>query len=124
MEDFIEPNFIKAGDTRLLINGNPPLVDCRVIAESNYQRLIHASQQNEALQAEIEKLRRFNLNQDDRWRIGYERLESENEALKTEIERLNERLDKDINALLHLGMAKDEQIERLKNIIKDGKLGN
>jgi hypothetical protein len=46
------------------------------------------------------------------------------EALQAEIERLKKRLDKDINALLHLGMVKDEQIERLKNIIKDGKLGN
>jgi DNA repair exonuclease SbcCD ATPase subunit len=53
-----------------------------------------------------------------------EHASQQTEALQAEIERLKERLDKDINALLHLGMAKDEQIERLKNIIKDGKLGN
>jgi uncharacterized radical SAM superfamily protein len=40
------------------------------------------------------------------------------EALQAEIERLKERHEKDITALLHLGMVKDEQIERLKNIIK------
>jgi hypothetical protein len=35
----VEPILIKAGDTRLLINGNPPLVDCRVVAEERYQSL-------------------------------------------------------------------------------------
>jgi hypothetical protein len=55
---------------------------------------------------------------------GYKHASQQTEALQAEIERLNERLDKDINALLHLGMVKDEQIQRLKNIIKDGKLGN
>jgi hypothetical protein len=53
-----------------------------------------------------------------------EHASQQTEALQAEIERLKKRLDKDINALLHLGMVKDEQIERLKNIIKDGKLGN
>jgi hypothetical protein len=54
----------------------------------------------------------------------YKHASQQTEALQAEIERLKKRLDKDINALLHLGMVKDEQIERLKNIIKDGKLGN
>ena len=31
---------IKAGDKRLLINGVPPKVDCRVVAEDNYQEIL------------------------------------------------------------------------------------
>lgn len=34
------PILIKAGDTRLLINGQPPLVDCRVVAEEYYESII------------------------------------------------------------------------------------
>jgi hypothetical protein len=40
-----EPLLIKAGDTRVLINGNPLLVDARIVAEEYYQRLLAASQQ-------------------------------------------------------------------------------
>jgi len=41
----IEPMPIKAGDKRLLLNGKRPLVDCRVIAEQNYQDLVDIKQQ-------------------------------------------------------------------------------
>ena len=37
---FIEPTKIKAGDKKLKINGAPPKVDCRIIAEQGYQLLI------------------------------------------------------------------------------------
>jgi hypothetical protein len=40
-----DPILIKAGDTRVLINGNPLLVDARIVAEEYYQRLLVASQQ-------------------------------------------------------------------------------
>lgn len=35
----IEPILIKAGDDRILVKGSPLEVDCRVIAEDNYQEL-------------------------------------------------------------------------------------
>jgi 2',3'-cyclic-nucleotide 2'-phosphodiesterase (5'-nucleotidase family) len=50
--------------------------------------------------------------------FGYIDASQQTEQLQAEIERLKERHEKDITALLHLGMVKDEQIERLKNIIK------
>jgi hypothetical protein len=53
---FIEPKAIKAGDLRVLANGHPIEVDYRIISEDNYQLLFHASQQTEALQAEIEQM--------------------------------------------------------------------
>lgn len=34
-----EPIFIKKGDSRVLLNGEPPKADCRVISEENYQSL-------------------------------------------------------------------------------------
>lgn len=34
-----EPIMIEAGDTTLRINGQPPLVRCRVISEDNYAML-------------------------------------------------------------------------------------
>jgi hypothetical protein len=37
----IEPILLKAGDERLNINGQPPKVDCRVIAEDQYQKLLN-----------------------------------------------------------------------------------
>ena len=36
----IEPILIKAGDTRVLLNGHPPKVDCRVVSEENYKQLL------------------------------------------------------------------------------------
>jgi hypothetical protein len=36
----IEPILIKAGDKRILINGFPPQVDCRVLAEEFYKQLL------------------------------------------------------------------------------------
>ena len=39
-EQTAEPILLKAGDTRLLINGYPPKVDCRVVAEEYYQSLL------------------------------------------------------------------------------------
>ena len=38
--DYTDPIPVKRGDIRLLLNGRPPLVDCRVISEDNYQYLI------------------------------------------------------------------------------------
>ena len=38
--EHIPPILIKAGHTGLLINGHPPLVDCRLIAEEEYQLLL------------------------------------------------------------------------------------
>lgn len=35
-EQTTEPILIKAGDTRVLINGHPPLVDCRIVAEEKW----------------------------------------------------------------------------------------
>lgn len=34
------PILIKAGDDRVKINGQPPLVDCRILAEQNYQAMM------------------------------------------------------------------------------------
>lgn len=34
-----KPKLIKAGDERVLLNGEPPKVDCRVVAEELYQRM-------------------------------------------------------------------------------------
>lgn len=38
-KDHMTPEPIKAGDRRVLLNGRPPRVDCRVIAEEEYQLL-------------------------------------------------------------------------------------
>lgn len=35
-----EPIFLKAGDKKVMINGAPVPVDCRVISEANYQLLM------------------------------------------------------------------------------------
>jgi len=35
----IEPEFIKAGDERVLVNGRPLQVDYRIISEDNYRQL-------------------------------------------------------------------------------------
>lgn len=37
MKKHIPPIPIKAGDPKVKIQGDPPLVDCRVIAEEEYQ---------------------------------------------------------------------------------------
>ena len=34
-----KPKLIKAGNTSVLINGNPPLVDIRIVAEDLYKKL-------------------------------------------------------------------------------------
>lgn len=34
-----KPKLIKAGDERVFLNGEPPKVDCRVVAEELYQRM-------------------------------------------------------------------------------------
>lgn len=44
-KEFIEPVPIKAGNTRLLLNGKPIKVDCRLIAEEGYQMLKEAYDQ-------------------------------------------------------------------------------
>lgn len=36
-----KPILIKAGDKTVLLNGNPPRVDCRVVAESYYQDMLN-----------------------------------------------------------------------------------
>lgn len=54
MENFTEPELIKAGDMRLKLGHGsvPPLVDCRVIAEQGYQKLYKmATQKDELLKA-------------------------------------------------------------------------
>jgi hypothetical protein len=38
----IEPIPIKAGSKKVLLNGCPPKVDCRVISEENYAELMRA----------------------------------------------------------------------------------
>ena len=45
MKDFIEPILIKAGDDRVLLGQfkQPPKVDCRVISEDQYQKLVKES---------------------------------------------------------------------------------
>ena len=50
-----KPLLIKAGDKKVLLNGTAPLVDCRVVAEENYQKLIAKSQMNEQVKQLIEK---------------------------------------------------------------------
>ena len=44
------PILLKAGDRRVLINGHPPLLDCRVVAESTFQQL-----EKESMPAEIQR---------------------------------------------------------------------
>lgn len=48
-----EPIPIKAGDKRILINGCPPMVDCRIVAEERYQ---YTAAEITALKAEVERL--------------------------------------------------------------------
>ncbi len=53
---FTEPELIKAGDTRLKLGvlGQPPLVDCRVIAEANYQTLLSEIKEKDLIIKELE----------------------------------------------------------------------
>lgn len=44
-----EPILIKAGDTALKIGCEPPGVDCRVVAEDYYQRMIKKIEQRDEL---------------------------------------------------------------------------
>lgn len=39
-KESVEPILLQAGDTRLLINGRPPLVLCRVVSEEKYQAIL------------------------------------------------------------------------------------
>jgi len=43
LKKFISPLLTKAGDERVLINGVPPKVDCRIVAEDNYKILLSAA---------------------------------------------------------------------------------
>jgi len=59
IDDLMEtkPLLIRANSPGLLINGNPVVVDCRIISETNYQALIgYISEAN----AEISRLSRDN----------------------------------------------------------------
>ena len=46
-----EPIFVKAGDIRLKLghNSEPPKVDCRIVAEDYYQRMIKKIEQRDEL---------------------------------------------------------------------------
>jgi hypothetical protein len=60
---FTEPELIKAGDTRLKLGqfSQPPLVDCRVVAEANYQTLLSEIREKDLIIKELErKLKRSN----------------------------------------------------------------
>ncbi|KKL81904.1 hypothetical protein LCGC14_1990100 [marine sediment metagenome] len=50
MKNHIVPEPIKAGDSCVKLNGNPPLADCRVIAEDEYQLLLGAYETLKAIQ--------------------------------------------------------------------------
>jgi hypothetical protein len=61
--NFKEPELIKAGDERLklgvFMGGQPPLVDCRVVAEDNYQTLMSEIKEKDLIIEELEaKLKR------------------------------------------------------------------
>ena len=43
-----EPLLIHAGDPRVLLGGEPPAVDIRVLAEVTYQELIHGQERKPA----------------------------------------------------------------------------
>ena len=53
---FQEPELIKAGDPRLKLGvlGQPPLVDCRVVAEANYQCLLSEIKEKDLIIKELE----------------------------------------------------------------------
>ena len=38
--EIVEPEVVKAGDKSVRFNGRPPLADCRVISEGQYQALL------------------------------------------------------------------------------------
>lgn len=59
-----EPELIKAGSSRLGlgITLQPPKVDCRVVSEDRYQKLIKAEEQlQEKLQSIIQKIEEFDF---------------------------------------------------------------
>lgn len=39
-QEELTPILVRAGDNTVLLNGRPPLVDCRVLAEVTYQRIL------------------------------------------------------------------------------------
>lgn len=41
IEPYVHPLPIKANDDRLMVRGQPIPVDCRIISEDNYQRLLN-----------------------------------------------------------------------------------
>ena len=51
-----EPILIKAGDTALKIGLEPPQVDCRVVAEDYYQRMIKKIEQRDKLLELLKKV--------------------------------------------------------------------
>jgi len=42
--NYVEPTFLRKGDPRLILNGMPCKVDCRVVSEEVYQELIKRSE--------------------------------------------------------------------------------
>ncbi len=58
-KEHIQPILIKAGDTRLRLGelGRPPLFDCRVIAEEEYQLLLSAYKATPELLEALDNLR-------------------------------------------------------------------
>ena len=54
-DEFIEPILIKAGDQRLGLgmSKQPPLIDCRVIADVNYQMLKKAYDKSKLTDREL-----------------------------------------------------------------------
>jgi hypothetical protein len=82
---FKEPELIKAGDERVKLGfaSAPPLVDCRVIAEDNYQILMES-----LLSKDRENIRlRALIDSEQAWALKYEELAIENERLKGLIDK-------------------------------------
>lgn len=57
----VEPILIQAGDKRVLLNGFPPILPIRVVAEAKYQEIISELQKAKELNGELVKFIKDNL---------------------------------------------------------------
>jgi predicted nuclease with TOPRIM domain len=111
------PFLIKAGDSRVLLNGNPPQLDCRVLWEGRYQEMLS---ELSTLKQENERLDKHNkiLYQDgDYLRKNLLAVIEENESLKKEVERSEEfarKLDDSLNGSLEKVLSLSFKISDLE----------
>jgi hypothetical protein len=67
LSNFKEPELIKAGDTRVIVNGYPLSVDFRIIAEDGFQKLLKAAQQP----TEVERMKWVKVDLENKFKELY-----------------------------------------------------